>query len=436
MRNIEEGAMDPGTAPAELEPWSKIDHHSADFARDCHSLYRRARAEAPVLRSSCHGGFAIVTRHDDIRAVLRDAAHFSSARFEAAGGRLGGGVAIPPNGMRIGIIEMDAPEATQLRKLLAPWFSIAAVEGANARIGQISRWLIERLVVRGECDVVDDLAKPMPTLLILDILGLPLGRWRAYGRVLHEAVAKAGGSMAGLRWLAADLRSTIEAGEYDPEGLIAAFARAEFDRRPIDFDMICELTLMLLFGGADTTIAAICHAVRHLSEYPGDRRRLIEAPAHIDDAIEEILRLHSPSTGVARTVVAPATIAGVRFAPGERVLCALTSGNRDDLAFADSGRFDLGRPRRPHLAFGAGPHACLGQNLARADLRILLTDLLAAMPDFHVDPARTVPYASTPLVNGYAAMPMRFTPRPSEPGAAPADEWPRLTAPRLRPVID
>ena len=78
--------MTPGTNPAEFEP-SEIDHHSAAFAREHHSLYRWARGEAPVLRSSCHGGFAIVTRHHDIRAVLRDPAHFSSARFEVAGGR-------------------------------------------------------------------------------------------------------------------------------------------------------------------------------------------------------------------------------------------------------------------------------------------------------------------------------------------------------------
>src|SRR5258708_9548534 len=110
--------------------------------------------------------------------------------------------------------------------------------------------------------------------------------------------------MGGLRWLAADLRSTIEAGEYDTEGLIAALVRAEFDRRPLGLDLTCELALMLLFGGTDTTIAAICHAVRQLSENPDDRRRLIETPDQIGDAVEEILRLHSPSTGGARTVIA------------------------------------------------------------------------------------------------------------------------------------
>ena len=103
---------------------------------------------------------------------------------------------------------------------------------------------------------------------------------------------------------------------------------------------------------------------------------------------------------------------------------------------SSAGTFHLGRPRRPHLAFGAGPHTCLGQNLARADLAILLAELLETIPDFHVDLERTVPYASTPLVNGYAAMPMRFAPRLSGRRIATADQWPSLTAPRLKPAID
>ena len=158
---------------------------------------------------------------------------FASGRFPLEGGRLGGGVAIPPNGIRIGMIEMDGAEAAALRGLLQPWFTIAAVEAASARIAQISRWLIDTLIERGECDVVDDLAKPMPTLLILDILGLPLDRWRDYGRVLHEAVAKSSGSIEGLRWLAGDLRRSVEEREYDRDGLLAALMTAEIDGAPL-----------------------------------------------------------------------------------------------------------------------------------------------------------------------------------------------------------
>lgn len=402
-----------------------IDHHSAAFSGGHEALYREARAGAPVLRSSCHGGFSILTLYADIRAVLRDAAHFSSARFPLANGRLGGGVAIPPNGMRVGMIEMDSPQATALRDLLKPWFTIPAVEAAAPRIAQISRWLIDSLIGRGACDVVADLARPMPSLLILDVLGLPLDRWSRYGDVLHEAVAKSSGSMEGLRWLAADLRGLVEGKGYDPDGLVAAMASE------IDTDLVCELSMMLLFGGTDTTIAAIGHAIRHLTESPEDRRRLIEAPELMPAFVEEVLRLHSPSTGVARTVTAPVEIAGTRFEAGARVLCAINSGNRDETVFGHGETFDMDRPKRPQLAFGWGIHACLGQNLARADLRIFLTEILARMPDFEADLARTERYARIPLVNGHAVMPLRFTPdRP----LGPLTPWPVLTAPRLAPA--
>jgi cytochrome P450 len=408
-----------------------IDHHSPMFAREHLALYREARAECPVLHSDRHGGFSILTRYADIRAALRDAAHFSSGRFPAQNGRLGGGVAIPPNGMRIGMIEMDPPQQTALRDLLKPWFTIAAVEAAAPRIGQISRWLIDSLIARGSCDVVADLARPMPSLLILDVLGLPLDRWSRYGTVLHEAVAKSSGSIEGMRWLAGDLRALVAGEGYDPNGLVAAMAGAEIDGQPLGLDLVCELAMMLLFGGTDTTIAAIGHAMRHLTEYPEDRGRLIDAPVRIPAFVEELLRFYSPSTGVARTVTAPVEIGDTMFERGDRVLCAINSGNRDDATFGNGETFDMDRPKRPQLAFGWGIHACLGQNLARADLRIFLTEILERMPDFAVDLSRTEPYENVPLVSGHAVMPLAFSPGAPLGAITP---WPVLTAPRLAPV--
>jgi cytochrome P450 len=409
-----------------------IDHHSAEFARDHLSIYRNARAHCPVLQSDAYGGFAILTNYADNRAALRDE-RFSSGRYPD-NGRLGGGVAIPPNGMRIGMIEMEGPEAKALRALLQPWFTIPAVETASERIAQISSWLIDTLITRGECDVVTDLAKPMPSLLILDVLGLPLDRWRDYGHVLHEAVAKSSGSIEGLRWLANDLRTSVDSGTYDPEGLIAALVAAEVDGERLPAATVCELSMMLLFGGTDTTIAAIGHAMRHFTEHPEDKQRLIEQPNLIAAAVEELLRIYSPSTGVARTVVEPVELAGTQFEPGERVLCAVNSANRDETIFKEAEQFDLGRPKRPILSFGWGRHACIGQNLARADLRIFLGEILERMPDFAVDLEQTERYPGIPLVNGHARMPLRFTP-----GAVlrhPVEPWPTLTAPRLKPVLN
>lgn len=408
----------------------KLDHHSAEFARDHLEIYRQARAHCPVMHSGSHGGFGIVSRYADIRPALLNSGTFSSARFEQGGNRLGGGVAIPPNSMRIGMIEMDGAEAKALRAILQPWFTLAAVESASERIGQISRWLIDSLITRGSLDVVEDLARPMPSLLILDILGLPLERWRDYGRVLHEAVAKTHGSHDGLRWLVNDLRRSVEQVEYHPQGLLAALVAAELDGQPLGTPLICELAMMLLFGGTDTTIAAIGHALRHLTEFPEDRAALIADPGRIPRAVEEFLRLYSPSTGVARTVMAPVEIAGESFDPGDRLLFAINSANRDEAVFVNAECFDLERPRRPNLAFGWGAHACLGQNLARADLRILLTEILHRMPDFEVDLENTERYASIPLVSGHERMPMRFT--PGDPLES-VGGWPELTATRLRP---
>lgn len=196
--------------------------------------------------------------------------------------------------------------------------------------------------------------------------------------------------------------------------------------------MVCELALMLLFGGTDTTTAAIGHALRHLTEFPADRRRLIADATLITAAVEELLRLYSPSTGVARTVAAATDIGGVPLAVGERVLFAINSANRDERMFVNPERFDVDRPKRPHLAFGWGMHACLGQNLARADLRIFLADILERMTDFAVDMARCERYDRIPLLSGHARMPMRFT--PGKPSVAAFGAWPVLTAPRLRPV--
>jgi len=419
--------VNDSSKPVEPGDGLPIDHHGAAFARDHEALYRHARAACPVLHSSEHGGFSIVTRYADNRAALRDAERFSSGRFPLNEGRLGGGVAIPPNAVRIGMIEMDGAPAAELRALLQPWFTLSAVTAASARIAQISRWLIDTVIDRGTLDVVENLARPMPSLLILDVLGLPLDRWRAYGRVLHEAVAKSNGSHEGLRWLSQDLRRTVEDTAYHPEGLLAALVDAG-----LGTPMVCELAMMVLFGGTDTTIAAIGHALRHLTAFPEDRERLIADPTLIGAAVEEVLRLYSPSTGVARTVTADTEIAGHAFAPGDRVLLAINSANRDESVFAAAERFDLDRPKRPHLAFGWGMHACLGQNLARADLRIFLGEILERMPDFMVDLAATERYASIPLVNGHARMPMRFT--PGMPASPDVGDWPVLTAPRLQPV--
>jgi len=410
----------------------KFDHHSEAFSKNMDEFYRNARKECPVFHSESYGGFTVLTRYADIRAALRNHATYFSGRFVDHNGRTGGGVAIPPNAFRIGIIEMDPPEATAVRNVLTPWFSLDAINAGSARIEQLAQWVVDTVIERGGCDVVRDLATPMPSLLILDHLGLPLDRAAEYGPILHQAVAKASGSAPKLKWLLNDLERTITMKEYRDDSLVAALVNAHVQGSRLSLELVAELTMMLLFGGTDTTISAISSAMFHFSENESDRQRVIEHPALLPTAIEEILRLYCPATGVARTVRQPTEVAGVKLSPGDRVLCPLNSGNRDDSVFTHAEEFRLDRPAKPHLAFGAGVHACLGQNLARADLRIYLTEILQRMPDFKVDVAHSERYRSAPLVNGFTAMPVRFTPRERRPHTRSV--LPHLTAPRIVPV--
>jgi cytochrome P450 len=410
-----------------------LDHHSEQFAANSNQIYERARAVCPVLHTSSHGGFSVLARYADVRQVLRDHETFSSARYSVEGrAELMGGVAIPPNGVRVGFIEMDPPLSRQLRAMMEPWLSWRAITGARARIAEISTWVIDGVIERGRCDAITDLAKAIPALLILDILGLPLDRWSAYGKVLHEAVAKQAGSIAGLRWLLRDLREIVDAGGFDPAGLLAAMTKFESDGAPLDVDFICELTMMLLFGGTDTTIATMGHAIRHLAEHPADRRRLISQPELMPQAVEEVFRLYSPAVGVARTVLRPVNIAGVELKPGERVMCALGSANRDDRYFDEPETFKIDRRRNAHVAFGTGIHTCLGQNLARADAQIFLDEMLRRMPEYEIDLAAVRPYTKIPLVSGYSSMPITFP--PGKPHSAERGPFPHLQSPRLAPM--
>ena len=374
----------------------------------------------------------MLTRFADVRAALRNSAALSAGRFLDAAGTLQGGVAIPPNGMRIGIIEMDPPEGTALRALLQAWFSIATVEAGTPRIAELARWVVDGVIERGRCDVVADLAMPMPLLLVVDILGLPFDRALDYGTAVLEAVAKKPGSMKGMRWLVADLNDVVERGDYHEGGLVAALTRAEIAGERLSRELVIELVMMMLFGGGDTTISAICSLMLHLGTNPADRARIVENPSLLPRAIEETLRLHSPSTGVARTVMHPVEIAGTRLERGDRVICAVNSANLDDAVFHDAEHFDLDRKLSAHLAFGTGLHACLGQNLARADIRVLMTEILRRMPDFEIDLEAVEPYRSIPMVNGFTSMPIRFSPDTSSSPARSA--VPVLTAPRIAPA--
>ncbi|MCU1656993.1 MAG: cytochrome [Pseudonocardiales bacterium] len=395
-----------------------FDHHSEAFARNWRHEYARLRDEEPVSRTDAHGGYVVVTRYDHVKQALLNPRTFVCRREVTPKGApeaVVGGVTIPTNPFRMGMMEMDPPDATFFRKLLVPWFSARAVEAAESHLGDLVTWCLDRVITSGRMDVVDDLANPLPALIMLDLLGLPMQNWSKYGVVLHQAAYREKGSARQIAWLQGDLRQVLtERRDHPPEisTPVDALLGAEHDGRPLPLDVAAEMVFMLLTGGIDTSTGLIAHAVCYLSAHPEQRDRLIADPELIPGAADEMLRYFSPGTGVARTAVEDTELGDAPIRAGERVFLALGSANGDPDEFAEPDRLELTREANRHLAFGAGLHRCLGAFLAKAELVLLLRETLRRMPDLHVDESGVRAYPTIPLISGFQAMPATFTPGP------------------------
>jgi cytochrome P450 len=391
-----------------------FDHHTEEFARDWREIYTDLRRDCPVAHSDRHGGFYVLTRYADVKAALHDPRTFSCARaFDQLPG-VKGGVTVPRNPFRLGMMEMDPPEATGYRRVLAPLFSAKAVREYLPRMTEIVAWSVDRVIESGRIDFVDDLANPVPALITLDYLGLPLENWADYARVLHRAVYREAGSARDLELLLADLTAAIKARRAAGPGggdFVDTLLNADINGEPLSDEMVVEMVFTVLNGGIDTSTALIAHMFLHLEEHPDDRAALIADPSRIPGAVDEMVRHVTPGPGLARTVLKPVEIAGTRLEPGDRVLLAFGSANTDDEMFPDANRVDIGRENAAkHLSFGSGIHRCLGASLAPAEMTVLLEQVLARMPDYRIDVDAVRAYPKIPLVNGFIAVPATFTP--------------------------
>lgn len=394
----------------------QFDHHTEHFAQHWRESFAQMRRECPVAHSAEHGGFYVVTRYEDVKAVLQDPDTFACGRELEFDGRTTGGVTVPVNPVRMGFMEMDPPTSQSYRKILAPRFTAKAIAAYRPRMAEIVSWTVDRVIETGRMDFVDDLSNPLPALVSLDYFGLPLEKWELYATALHQAAYREKGSARAVGELLTDLRSVVAsrretAGER--EDLVDRLLTAEVDGAPLTDEMVTELLFMLLNGGIDTSTALIANMFRHLSANPEHRAELAADFGKIPAAVDEMLRFFTPATGVARTVTKPAEVCGQQLRPGDRVLLALGSANLDERVFPEPERIDDDRDNNgKHLAFGFGVHRCLGAFLAPAEMIVLLEEVLRRMPDFAIDEGGVVEYPTIPLINGYIAMPATFTPGP------------------------
>ena len=355
----------------------------------------------------------MVSRYDDVATVAHDDRTFSSLH-DVASGR--GGVTIPPAATQHVPIEVDPPEFLQYRRLLNPIFSPAASERWRPSIERWASVCIDAAIEKGAIDLVDDLAAAVPALFTCEFLGLPIEDWHRYADPLHRAIYTPPGpqrdSLLGdFVWIHESVQELIARRRVEPaDDIITYLTQAEVDGEPLGDEVIGNICNLIMAGGFDTTTASTAAALHHLHEHPDDRQRLIDEPDLLPSAVEELLRYFSPTQALARTVAAPAEVAGIKLEPGDRLLLSWASANHDEAVFDRPDEIVLDRSPNRHVAFGVGAHRCLGSHIARAEITAMVRQVLTRIPDFEIDDATAERYTTIGIVNGWITMPATFTP--------------------------
>jgi cytochrome P450 len=376
---------------------------SPQYLRDPMGAFARLRSECPVAWSEQDQSWMIST-YEAAHRTLQDSEAFSNEAYNTESS---------PNLLVLG---QDPPIHSQYRRLLNPWLSPGVTERLMPKIEAYSTELLDRVVERGQCDVVLEYGNPYPALVVLELCGLPMDEWLRFAEPNHALQYAEPGTPAhqeaidGMIWIAGQIHQVAAARREDPrDDLISALATADVDGQLVPLEDVVGITLTVVGGGVDTTTSLYANALRYLHHHHDDRTRLIERPDLIPTACEEFLREFTPAQILSRSVRREIELEGQRLCPGERVNVAIVAANHDEKAFPEAAHVDIERWPNRHAAFGMGIHRCVGSHLARAMIVRMIQDTLARLPDYVIDEAGARHYGQ-PIVNGWVTMPITFTP--------------------------
>jgi cytochrome P450 len=376
---------------------------------DYYDVLARLRAEAPVFEYA--PGIKTVARYHDIRAVSRDPATFCSGRGALVndpireGGRVDGS-----------ILHMDPPQHGEWRRILNRKFTARAVERMEDAIRALARELLDAVPPGEVVDLVDALAAPLPVLVICDLLGVGAGdrddfrRWSDATIVASDGRSALGpDDLRDVTELVAFLEQLArEKAERPADDIVSLLVAAEVDGRRLRPEELVTFNMSLLVAGNETTRHLISGGAMALAAHPDQRARVAADRAAVPGAVEECLRWVTPIQQFARTATRDAVVGDVPVAEGDYLVLLYASGNRDEAAFgATAHRFDAFRPVEvANLAFGNGPHLCLGAALARLEARIVFEELLARFPEYEI--AGEPEWLPSSLVRGPHSVPVVF----------------------------
>lgn len=385
------------------------DPYARHIVESPYPVYRRLREEAPLYYNAEYDFYA-VSRYDDVRNGLQDYKVFSSAR----GGILEliqQNVQMPPGTF----IFEDPPRHSMYRPLAQRLFTPRRMHALAPQIRQLAIDVLDPLVGRDEFDVIRDIGRELPMRVIGMLLGIPESELQSVREITDSKMRTEEGKalefsdgMLNIEQSFGDYidwRAKNPSDDATTELLNVEFTDDTGTLRKLTRDELITFFNMLAGAGNETTNRLIGWTCKTLAEYPEQRRELVNNPALIPDAIEEVLRLEPPGPHIARYVTQDTQLHGQTVPAGSAMLFLVGAANHDEQMFTDPDRFDIHRPKRPgHTTFGFGVHTCIGNVLARLEGRIVFEELLKRIPEWDVDLDQAV-LSPTSTVRGWDTLP-------------------------------
>ncbi|GAB3740522.1 cytochrome P450 [Amycolatopsis oliviviridis] len=372
------------------------------------------RREAPVSPVTLpYGGEGwLVVGHHEVRTVLTDRRFSRAALVGADVPRV-----TPRVLTKTTILTMDPPDHTRLRRLVAPAFSPRGIEALRPRATVLAGELVDRMLAGGPpADLMRDLAKPLPSALMSDLLGLPAADQEKFFGWAEIMVSGAGLAPAEIIATIGELDSYLtglvaERRREPRDDLLSVLIAARDEQDRLSEQELVGISVTLLLAGLETTTNQIGNFAWHLLSRPDRMTWLREDLTRLPAAVEEMLRFTpiASSAGFTRVATEDVRLGGVTVRAGDAVLIDLDSANRDEAVYSDTDELRLDREGQPHLAFGHGPHFCLGAQLARMELTVALSALLERAPGLRLAvPPEELRWHIDRVVRGLRELPVRW----------------------------
>jgi cytochrome P450 len=291
---------------------------------------------------------------------------------------------------------------------------------------QSAHWFLDQHIGDGAMDLVLDYASPVPAILTMRLMGLPYDNWQLYANLFHSVMALPQDSpeyakaIAEVPAMMQDVLEFAEARRAEARDDLTSFLiQFEFDGKRLDDTALLNILWNLIAGGVDTTTSQTALTLLHLGTHPELRQQLIEHPELHRTATDEFLRYFSVNQQLSRTVTRDTVVGGQHLRRNDRVIISWLAANHDELQFERPDEILLDRAPNRHVAFGLGPHRCIGSHLARLMSQVMVKAVLERIPDYRVERSGVQQYLGSPSMTGLGKLPVTFTPGISRATARP-----------------